>query len=79
MISTLMAYSIKHFKLPGPFLAKRSSVPYTVMILSVWTDVPGQTVQTQISLLLEEQSDQDLHCLPFRLHYLNSLLCGRAT
>ena len=23
----------------------------------------GQTVQTQIRLLLEEQSDQDLHCL----------------
>ena len=26
--------------------------------------MPGQTVQTQIRLLLEEQSDQDLHCLP---------------
>ena len=24
--------------------------------------MPGQTVQTQISLLLEEQSDQGLHC-----------------
>ena len=32
---------------------------YTVMILSFWTDMPGQTVQTQIRLLLEEeQSDQ---------------------
>ena len=30
--------------------------------------MPGQTVQTQISLLVEEQSDQGLHCLPFRLH-----------
>ena len=30
--------------------------------------MPGQTVQTQIRLLLEEQSDQGLHCLPFRLH-----------
>ena len=28
------------------------------MILSFWTDTPGQTVQTQIRLLLEEQSDQ---------------------
>ena len=27
------------------------------------TDRSGQTVQTQIRLLLEEQSDQDLHCL----------------
>ena len=37
---------------------------HTVMILSFWTDMPGQTVQTQIRLLLEEQSDQGLHCLP---------------
>ena len=36
--------------------------------------MPGQTVQTQIRLLLEEQSDQGLHCLPFRLHRLDSLL-----
>ena len=27
----------------------------------------------------EEQSDQDLHFLPFRLHRLDSLLYGRAT
>ena len=38
--------------------------------------MPGQTVQTQIRLLLEEQSDQGLHCLPFRLHCLDSLLYG---
>ena len=38
--------------------------------------MPGQTVQTHI---LEEQSDQGLHCLPFRLHRLTSLLYGRAT
>ena len=50
------------------------------MILSFWTDMPGQTVQTQIRLLLEEeQSDQGLQCLPFRLHRLDSLLYGRAT
>ena len=55
------------------------------MILSFRTDMPGQTVQTQIRLflkeqtvqtqirlLLEEQSDQGLHCLPFRLHRLDS-------
>ena len=34
----------------------------------------GQTVQTPI-----EQSDQGLHCLPFRLHLLDSLLYGTAT
>ena len=41
--------------------------------------MPGQTVQTQIRLLLEEQSDQGLHCLPFHLHRLDSLLYGRVT
>ena len=51
----------------------------TVMIQSFRTDTPGQTVQTQIRLLLEEQSDQGLHCLPFRLHRLDSLFYGRAT
>ena len=51
----------------------------TVMILSFQTDMPGQTVQTQIRLLLEEQSDQALNCLPFHLHRLESLLYGRAT
>ena len=36
----------------------------TIMILRFRTDRPGQTVQTQIRLLLEEQSDLGLHCLP---------------
>ena len=40
----------------------------TVMILSFRTDRSGQTVQTQIRLLLEEQSDQGLNCLLFQLH-----------
>ena len=52
---------------------------FTVMFLSFRTERPGQTVQTHIRLLLEEQSDQGLHCLPFRLHRLNSLIYGRAT
>ena len=51
----------------------------TVMFLSFRTGRSGQTVQTQIRLLLKEQSDQGLHCLPFRLHRLDSLLYGRAT
>ena len=49
------------------------------MILSFRTDMAGQTVQTQIRLPLEEQSDQGLHRLPFCLHRLHSLLYGRAT
>ena len=34
----------------------------TVMVLSFRTDRSRQTVQIQIRLLLEEQSDQGLHC-----------------
>ena len=48
------------------------------MILSFRTDRSGQTVQTQIRLLLEEQSDQGLHCLQFRLQLLGALLFGKA-
>ena len=55
------------------------TVIHTVMILSFRTDRSGQTVQTQIRLLLEEQSEQGLHCLPFSLHLLDSLLYGTAT
>ena len=55
------------------------STSRTVMILSFRTDMSGQTVQTQIRLLLEEQSDRGRHCLQFHLHRLDSLLYGRAT
>ena len=44
------------------------SISDIVMILSFRTKRPGQTVQTQIRLLLEEQSDQGLQCLQFHLH-----------
>ena len=70
----------------GEYLTEAGPTPWNflhymhiVMILSFRTDLPGQTVQTQIRLLLEEQSDQGLHCLPFRLHHLHSLLYGRAS
>ena len=46
--------------------AKVLKVSHTIMIISFWTGRSRQTVQTQIRLLLEEQSDQGLHCLPFR-------------
>ena len=37
----------------------------TVLFLSFRTEKSEQTVQTQIRLLLKEQSDQGLHCLLF--------------
>ena len=46
----------------------------TVMIQNFQTDRSGQTVQTQIRLLLEEQSDQGLHCLQFHLHLFDEVL-----
>ena len=45
----------------------------TVMILSFRTDRSGQTAQTQIRLLPEEQSDQGLHCLLFTLHLFDEI------
>ena len=41
---------------------------HTIMILSFRADKSEQTVQTQIRLSLEEQSDQGLHCLLNHLH-----------
>ena len=46
----------------------------TVIILNIGTDRSEQTVQTQIRLLLKEQSDQGLLCLLFCLHLLNTML-----
>ena len=45
----------------------------TIMTLSYRTDRSGQTVQTQTRLLLEEQPDQDLHCLLFPLHHFDKI------
>ena len=44
-----------------------------VMTLSFRTDRSGQTVQTQIRLLLEEQSDQGLHSLLFYLRHFDKV------
>ena len=55
------------------FYTKTGSVT-TVMILNIGTDRSEQTVQTQIRLLLMEQSDQGLLCLLFCLHFLNTIL-----
>ena len=51
----------------------------TVMILSFGTDWIGQIVQTQIRLLLEEQSDQGLHYFQYHLHPLDALLDGKTS
>ena len=44
------------------------------MILSFRINWSGQVVQTQIRLLLEEQSDQGLHYLQYCLHLSDTLL-----
>ena len=51
-----------------------SLATHTIMFLSFRTDRSRQTVQTQLRLLLEEQSDQGLHCLQFLLHLLDASL-----
>ena len=43
----------------------------TIMIISFGTDRPWQILQTQIRLLLQEQSIQGLRCLPFYWHLLD--------
>ena len=48
------------------------------MILNFRTDRFGQTVQTQVRLLLEEQSDQGLHCLLFHLLDFDKIPLGLA-
>ena len=52
---------------------------HTVMIQNFRTDRSGQTVQTQIRLLLVEQSDQGLHCLPLHLHLSKEIPKGLAS
>ena len=51
----------------------------TIMVLSFRTDRSGQTVQTQIRLHLEEQSDQGLHYLLFHLHLFDEIPKGLAS
>ena len=44
-----------------------------------FSDRLGHTVQTQIRLLLEEQSDQGLKCLLFHLHGFDKIPSGMAS
>ena len=57
----------------GSFYSQNFKTLAAVMIQSLQTDRSGQTVQTQIRLLLEEQSDQGLHCLLFHLHLFDEI------
>ena len=48
----------------------------TEMILNICKDRSGQTcqtVQTHFRLLLEELSDQCLHCLPFHMYFFDKI------
>ena len=47
-------------------------------ILSIRTDRTDKTMKTLIRLLLEEQSDQGLHCLSFYLFRLHIILQGKS-
>ena len=52
----------------------RDMVEDTVKILNIGTNRCELTVQTQIRLLLKEQSDLGRHCLTFHQHPLEALL-----
>ena len=50
-----------------------SIVTVFALLTTMMTDMSGQKVQTQVRLLLEEQSDQGLHCLLFHLHHFDKV------
>ena len=66
----MTAYVMFHKIIPKDI----ASTLYTVIILNIGTDRSEQTVQTQIRLLLMEQSDLGLPCLLFCLHLLDTIL-----
>ena len=52
------------------------TISFTVKFPSIRMDRCEQTVQTQIRLLLMEQSDQGLHCLLFHPHLFECILAS---
>ena len=56
---------VKYDKKTGNFQV--SGQKYIVTVLNIRSDSSGQEAQAQIRLLLEEQSDEGLHCLLFHL------------
>ena len=71
-------YIVKNY-VRSNFKEKFADSFITVMIQSSRTERSGQPVQTQIRLLLEEQSDQGLHCLLFHLHLFDEIPKGFAS
>ena len=59
-------------------IGKMKSAKYTnlpaVNNVNIGADRSEETAQTQIRLLLKEQSDQSLHCLAYHMHLLDALL-----
>ena len=81
-VGLIMIYAVTFYKVPFRLIHIASIFQYEVykknteVILSFRTYRSGQTVQTQISLLLEEQSDQGLHCLLFHRHLFDKIPFG---
>ena len=69
----LIMFNLYYAAICGRFIYV-NDMHITVIILNIGTDRSEQTVQTQIRLLLKEQSDQCLLCLLFYLNLLNAIL-----
>ena len=69
LIFIIFIFDLNNFKIFFHEWVKVKEKMSMVIFLSFQTDRYWQTVQTQIRLLLEEQSDQGLHCLQFPLHF----------
>ena len=67
------------FSICSNFLRLTLLLGITVITLRFWTYRSWQTVQTQIRLLLEEQSDQGLHCLLLHLPLFDEIPIGLAS
>ena len=64
-----------YYSILSAFMTVMSALLLAVAVnfLNIGADISEQTVQTQIRLLPEEQSDQGLHCLSLHLPLLDAL------
>ena len=72
-LKTAYSSTVLNKQIEGPLFKAAEMNKTTVMILSFRTSRSEQTVQTQIRLLLEEQSDQGLHYLLFHSHLFDEI------
>ena len=72
--SELFVWTSLHLYVQSDLSKCASSTHYTIRILGTGADRSEQIVQTQIRLLLKDQSDQGLHCLPVHVQLLDTLL-----